>query len=116
MARTLSNLVAAVALGLATLALAGPAAAETLHGYGWVGEIAADGSSVTVDDRTFQVTSGTEILDLDGRPIRLAQVPLRTAPVGTAGQQEPGSVRYEAVRVGGALVLTRLTLVEMIPR
>lgn len=106
---------AVVVLAVGLLA-AGGARAETKTDYGLVEKVDVGASQVTVDDRVFRVTSSTVIVDLYGKAMPLAEVPTRYAKGSPKGQSEPGAVRFEAVRGSSEWRLSRLTLVEAVPR
>lgn len=105
--------------GLGGLGLGGgaaPAGAEELEENGTVVSKDLARGTLMVDGELLSVNAGTVIEDLQGRAITLADVPVQGDPPFSMGQEEPGAVAYDARRTADGWVVTRMRLMEAIPR
>ena len=108
--RIARRLATAVALGVVLLA-AGAARAEVERGTSLV--LAKDlvAQTLTLEDGVYTVSLTTAIVDANGRPLTLAQVPVARRVHGLLEMSPQASVRYQARVTGdGRRVLERLVV------
>ncbi len=108
----------AVGLGVALVVGLGAgsdaAAADDVRLHGYVMEKNVAEQTVLVGDRIYHVDARTELAGLGGRRIELSELP--TIRDLDTGQEEPGAVIIEAQQIGGRWRLSRLSMVEAVPR
>lgn len=103
--------------GLLILTLAGPATAETVEGQALVLAKDVVHGTVTLDGQiVLQVQESTRIISADGGRIMLTQLPVARRTGGGYTESEEASVRYQARRVGNALVAEEIQAGVLAPR
>jgi hypothetical protein len=103
--------------GLLILTLAGAATAQTVEGQALVLEKDVAEGTVTLDGGiVLQVDESTRIVSEDGRRILLVQLPVARRHGGGFVESEEASVRYQARRVGAALLAEEIQVGVLAPR
>jgi hypothetical protein len=103
--------------GLLILTLGGPATAETIEGQALVLAKDVVQGTVTLDGNiVLQVQESTRIVSADGGRIMLTQLPVARSVGGMFKESEEATVRYEARRVGNALVAEEIVAGVRAPR
>jgi len=104
-------------LGAAALLFAGaaPSGADTFEGRSWILSVDAQRSRVTLEDGVYAVAPGTRIVDADGRPLSLSELPEAPDLRGLRPLVPELGVRYEAETRDGVPVLRVLELGVQVP-
>ena len=107
----------ALVTGLLVLGLAGAASAETVEGQALVLAKDVVHGTVTLDGQiVLQVQESTRIVSADGGRIMLTQLPVARRHGGLYQESVEATVRYQARRVGAALIAEEIQAGVLAPR